>query len=94
VTFGEDTVSVDGVIGGRDSCDTAQLASAGLHLDVLEVVVEVVEEPHTETVACAQCLTDIEYAFRASGLGGGPAQVRVVHRTADGETTVTVADRP
>lgn len=94
VTFGGDSVSVDGVIGGRDSCDTAQLASASLHLDGLEVVVGVVEEPHTETVACAQCLTDIEYAFRASGLSGGPAQVRVVHRTADGEATVTVADRP
>lgn len=94
VSFGADSVSIDGVIGGRDTCDTARLAAAGLHLDVLEVVVEVVEEPHTETVACGQCLTDIEYAFSASGLRGGPAQVRVVHRTADGEQTVTVADRP
>lgn len=94
VTFGEDSVSVDGVIGGRDTCDTARLASAGLHLDVLTVVVEVVREPHTATVACAQCLTDIEYAFSASGLRGGPARVRVVHRTADGEETVAVADRP
>ncbi len=94
VTFGEDSVEIDGVIGGRDTCDTAQLVSAGLHDDVLTVVVEVTEEPQTDTVACAQCLTDIDYEFRAAGLRGGPARVRVIHRTADGEQTVTVADRP
>lgn len=94
VSFGEDSVSVDGVIGGSDTCDTARLAEAGLHLDVLKVVVEVVREPTTGSVACGQCLTDIEYRFSASGLRDGPAQVRVVHRTADGEETVTVADRP
>lgn len=94
VTFGEDTVRIDGVIGGRDTCDTARLVSAGLHHDVLTVVVEVVEESHTATAACGQCLTDIAYEFTASGLRDGPARVRVVHRTADGEQTVTVADRP
>lgn len=94
VTFDDDTVRVEGVIVGRDTCDTATLAEAGLHLDVLTVVIEVVEEPSTETPVCGQCITDIEYRFSASGLRGGPAQVRVVHRTADGEQTVTVADRP
>jgi hypothetical protein len=94
VQFDDDSVRVDGRIGGRDTCDTAQLASASLHLDVLEVVVRVVEEPQTETVACAQCLTDIAYSLTAAGLRGGPARVRVVHETADGRETVTVADRP
>lgn len=93
VTFGEDSVNVDGTIGGRDTCDTAQLVEAGLHLDVLKVVVEVVQEDTEGTPVCGQCLTDIDYAFSASGLRGGPAQVRVVHLTADGKQTVTVADR-
>lgn len=94
VSFGEGSVTVEGTIGGRDTCDTAELASASLHLDVLEVVVAVVEEDPDATVACAQCLTDIEYVFRAADLGDGPARVRVVHETADGRETVTVADRP
>lgn len=94
VSFGEDSVTVEGVIGGRDTCDTARLASAGLHHDVLTVVVEVVEAETEGTPVCGQCLTDIEYAYHATGLRGGPARVRVVHRTADGEETVTVADRP
>lgn len=94
VSFGDDSVTVDGVIGGRDTCDTARLAAADLHLDVLTVVVEVVQEPTDGTPVCGQCLTDIEYAYRASGLRGGPARVRIVHHSADGEQTVTVADRP
>ncbi len=94
VSFGADAVTVEGVIGGRDTCDTAQLVEASLHLDVLRVVVEVTPEPSTGTVACGQCLTDIRYRLRAQGLSGGPAQVRVIHRTADGEKTVAVADRP
>ena len=94
VSFGDGAVTVEGVIGGRDTCDTARLAEASLQDDVLRVVVEVVEEPSTATVACGQCLTDIRYRFRASDLGGGPAEVRVVHRTADGQETVAVADRP
>lgn len=94
VSFGEGSVTVEGVIGGRDTCDTAELASVSLHLDVLEVVVAVVEEDPDATPACGQCLTDIEYVFRASELGDGPARVRVVHETADGRETVAVMDRP
>lgn len=94
VTFGAGSVTVDGVIGGRDTCDTAELASASLHLGVLTVVVEVVPEVPTATVACGQCLTDIDYTYRVQGLGDGPQRVEVVHRTADGERTVAVAERP
>lgn len=93
VSFGEDSVRVEGTIGGRDTCDTARLVEASLHLDVLKVVVEVVQEDTEGTPVCGQCLTDIDYAFSASGLRGGPAQVRVVHLTADGKQTVTVVDR-
>lgn len=93
VTFDGDAVAVDGVIGGRDTCDTARLAAASLRGDVLTVVVEVVEERPTATVACAQCLTDIAYAFGATVPRRRVARVRVVHRTADGESTVATADR-
>ncbi|MFB6353774.1 MAG: hypothetical protein ABEJ92_06775 [Halobacteriales archaeon] len=94
VRFEDDRVVVEGVIGGRDTCDTARVASAGIHLDVFTLVVEVVEEPHTATVGCGQCLTDIAYRYRASSPRGGPATVRVVHLTAAGRRTVTVAERP
>lgn len=94
VSFDGATVRVEGVIGGRDTCDTARLAAVDYHRDLLTVVVEVVQEEGTETVACGQCLTDIEYAFSATVAGDGPDQVEVVHRTAAGESTVTTADRP
>lgn len=94
VSFEGESVRVEGTIGGRDTCDTARLARVELHEDVLTVVVEVAEEAFTETPACAQCLTDIDYRFRATVARDSPARVRVVHRTADGESTVTTADRP
>lgn len=94
VAQAEGVVSIDGVIGGRDTCDTAQLAEATLHQGELTVVVEVHAEEHTGTVACAQCLTDISYEFSATVGEGGPDRVRVVHRTADGEQTVVVAEPP
>ena len=93
VSFGDDVVEIDGVIAGRDTCDTGRLADTTLHLDVLEVDVAVVQEPATDTPACAECITDIDYHLRAAGLRGGPAQVRVRHRTADGVVTATVADQ-
>lgn len=94
VRFDGDAVAVDGTVGGRDSCDTARLAEASLLDGELTVVVEVVEEDPVGTVACAQCLTDIEYAFEASVPDGGPDRVRVVHDSADGRSTVAVAEHP
>lgn len=94
VAFAEEIVSIEGVIGGRDTCDTARLAEASLHQGELAVVVEVRSEEHTGTVGCAHCLTDIGYEFSATVGEGGPDRVRVVHRTADGEQTVTVAEPP
>lgn len=93
VNFGDDVVEIDGVIAGLDTCDTARLADTSLHLDVLEVDVAVVRAPATDTPACAECSTDIDYHLRAAGLRGGPAQLRVLHRTAAGEVTAAVADR-
>ena len=94
VSFDADGVAVDGVVGGRDTCDTARLAGASLRDGTLEVVVEVYRETSDATVACAQCLTDVAYRFAARVPGGGPERVRVVHDAAGGRTTVTVADRP
>lgn len=93
VSFDDGSIAVDGVIGGRDACDTAE-ADVTMEADVLVLTVEVVEEPGTEEAACAQCLTDIEYSFTATFSTEGPAQVRVVHRSADGTSTVATGDRP
>lgn len=92
VAFEDGSVSVEGTIGGRNTCERAQLASANRNAGTLEVVVEVVD-PHTGAVGCAQCLTDIDYAFHASGIGDGVEAVRVIHRSADGEATVSVEER-
>lgn len=93
VAFDDGTVTVDGVIGGRDTCDTAELAGATIDAGTLTVTVALIEEPRTGTPACGQCLTDIEYTASVGGLGDAVSRVRVVHRTADGGQTVTVAER-
>lgn len=91
VTFGDGTVSVDGTIGGRDTCDTALLDGVEWHDDTLTVRVQVAREKTTETVACAQCLTDIDYTVTVPLGGRPPETVKVVHVTADGSQTVTTA---
>lgn len=62
VTFGAGEVSIEGTIGGRDTCDTAELDGVSLTDARLDVaVVTISEESDDGTSACGQCLTDIDY---------------------------------
>jgi hypothetical protein len=100
---GEDTATIDipdgaiqveGVIVGRDTCDTA---GGTVTMDdgtlVLTVYLPEEEPDPTPTRACAECLTDIEYTFRATFPNEGPSGVRVVHQSANGDTTVATANQ-
>lgn len=91
VSFGDDAVNVDGTIGGRDSCDTALLDGVEWSDDTLTIRVKVAREKTTETRACAQCLTDIEYSVSVPLAGQPPSSVKVIHVTSDGSKTVTTA---
>lgn len=88
VTVDGAVIRVDGVIRGSDTCDTATLASVDYQDHVLTVVVETVKEQTTETPACGQCLTDIEYAFDTTLPDGSPETVNVVHDTSQGREVV------
>lgn len=87
-------IQVEGVIVGRDTCDTAG-ASVTMDAGTLVLTVDLPEEEpdQTPTRACAECLTDIEYTFTATFPNEGPSGVRVVHQSATGETTVATANR-
>lgn len=82
------TIGVDGVIGGSDTCDTAQLAEVDFHDGVLTVVVETVKEETSETPACGQCLTDIDYTFETTLPDAPLDTVKVVHDTSRGRDVV------
>jgi hypothetical protein len=81
-------VRVNGVIGGSDTCDTARLLEVDLHDGVLTVVIATVKEETSETPACGQCLTDIEYAFETTVLESVPETIKVVHESSGGREVV------
>jgi hypothetical protein len=91
VSFAPDTITVDGTIGGRDTCDTALLDAAEWNDGHLTVWVQIAREKGTETLACAQCLTDIHYNATIPIGDGTPSKVTVIHRSQSGSQTVTTA---
>lgn len=80
-------VMVEGVIAGRDTCDTAR-AAVTMESGTLVLTVNIEQKPTTGTPACAECITDIEYEFAATFPNEGPSNVRVVHQSATGVQTV------
>lgn len=94
ITTENGEVQVDGVIVGRNTCDTAG-GTATMVEGTLVLTVDLPEEEpaQTTTRACAECLTDIEYTFTATFPNEGPSGVRVVHQSANGETTVATSNR-
>lgn len=54
------TVTVDGTATGNNGCYTADLQSARVEDDELEVAVRTHEEGASDT-ACTQCIVDIDY---------------------------------
>lgn len=85
-----DTVTVEGTIGGRDTCDTAVLRGLELHDGTLTATVAAEPIQTTETPVCGQCLTDVRYRLTVD-LGNAPLdRVVVVHHS--GGERLTVAD--
>jgi len=93
VSFADDAVEISGTIGGRDTCDTAELARVHASDDTLTVRVRTVREEGTDTLACAQCLTDIEYAVTIRFEGVLPGTIEVIHESRNGIVTAARAER-
>lgn len=91
VSFDPDTITVDGTIGGRDTCDTALLEATEWSDGHLTVRVQIAREKGTETLACAQCLTDIDYSAKIPVGDRTPSKVTVIHVSQSGSQTVTTA---
>ncbi len=91
VSFNTDSVTVAGTIGGRDTCDTALLDGVEWSDDTLTIRVKVAREKATETVACAECLTDIDYTATVPTGDRSLSTVKVIHVTSSGPQTVTTA---
>ena len=87
VSFAADTVGVNGVIGGSNTCESAALDSVTMTDGTLRVAIVTVM-PETGTPACGQCLTDIEYQLEVQYTGPGPDEVVVRH---DGSPVTRVA---
>lgn len=92
IAFSADAVRVDGVIGGRDTCDTAELDGVDLDDGTLTVRVATALDPDSGG-ACAQCLTDIRYEATARFEGDLPDRVEVIHEGIGGRETVATATR-
>lgn len=85
-----DRVTVTGTITGSDTCHTARLADAAYDADGgrLRVAVESYLPESTATLACAECLVEIDYRATFAFEGGRPATVAVVH---DGKEVASVS---
>lgn len=82
VTTGDGTVTVDGVVDGRNTCYTAELVR-GEYVgadDTLYVEVEARERDDPE--ACAMCLVEIHYTATFAFENGTPDRVEVDQRGA------------
>lgn len=87
------TVSVEGTVTGRDSCQTAHLESVVATEDRLEVVIETTQERSSGSVSCQQCLTEIQYRASFEFDTRPPDRVIVVHRSLGREETVADESR-
>ena len=78
-------VTVEGSIGGSDTCYTARLASAAYDADadLLSVEVESYRDADPEQ-ACAMTLVEIDYRARFTFSGGSPTDVAVDHHSPGG----------
>ncbi|MDY6776390.1 MAG: hypothetical protein SV253_10045 [Halobacteria archaeon] len=84
------TVSVSGVLNGRDTCETAEIASAEYSSDDDSFRVEIETVKHDTDKMCAQCITEIEYSAKFGFEGGLPSKVTVVESDTNGTESTTV----
>lgn len=73
----DETVIIDGVIGGENGCYSADLSAAFIDDDRLHVEVESYED--TDEELCTQCLTDVTYEARIVIDGEPPSEITVEH---------------
>lgn len=88
VSFGSETVDIEGTIRGSDTCDDASLGDISRENETLTVSVVTVRPEGTP--ACGQCITDIDYVAEIDPAGPLPRTVTIRH---DGETIRTVDRR-
>lgn len=74
-----DAVKVTGVIGGRNTCDSAALEA--VRFDDGQLTISVIVVADDADAACAQCITDIEYT---ATIGVGNREVEEVVVEHDG----------
>lgn len=81
VSYGESSVTVEGVVTGSDTCHTARLQDAtyDAEADTLTVAVESYVPEENQGQSCAQCIVDIQYTATADFEGGLPAKTIVTH---------------
>lgn len=80
IEYGTETVTVRGTIIGADMCSVAHLAAVSfVEAGEFEIVVESVRKAGTD-VACAQCISAVDYTVVASFDGNLPKRVVVRHR--------------
>ncbi|MFB6184753.1 MAG: hypothetical protein ABEI96_09390 [Haloarculaceae archaeon] len=90
ITFGERRVDIEGTIWGSDTCKRVRLQAATYDSETGRLTVAVETYTHTEdgeTLACAQCIVELDYRATVAFDGGLPAEVEVRHR---GEHVTTV----
>lgn len=80
-------VTVEGSLGGNDTCYRARLAAVGVEGGTLHVGVESYQPATDSDVACAECIVSITYRAVLTYEGRMPASVRVRHDENDVSTT-------
>ena len=86
VSRGDDRVDVDGTIGGRNGCYTAELEDATYDDESDELTVAVHAYEDSDGGYCQQCIVDVDYRASFEFRDGTPDEVTVVH---DGERVTT-----
>lgn len=94
VSFGASDVTVEGTIGGSDTCKVAELRETAYDAasGKLRVVVGTTDATaEGETPVCGECIVDIEYEAVVRFEGDTPTSVTVVHESVNGTNTVATA---
>lgn len=79
VSRDDDRVDVDGTIGGRNGCYTAELEAATYDEGADELTVAVRSYDDSDGEACQQCIVDVDYRAAVEFEDGTPGAVTVVH---------------
>lgn len=82
VTTGDDTVTVDGVLDGRNTCYTAELVRGTYESDTDTLSVEVEAREGEDDCMGGQCIVEIHYTATFEFDGGTPGRIEVEQRGA------------